>query len=105
MQTVIGWITLIIFSIIFIVQFYVYYAARRVLNRIAQESSGREIAIEASDTVGKSARARLKWLRNNKLNLTVEIISDANRVLWADTLTYLLFGVLILLWLIASQFN
>ena len=101
MQTVIGWTALIIFSIVFIVQLYVYYRARRVLNRINEEHSDSVIANEASVVAKKSARERLKWLRNNKSVLPLDIMTDVNKVLWADILTYLLFGILILLWVIA----
>jgi hypothetical protein len=104
MQTIIGWIALIIFSIIIVVQFYLYYGVRRIFNRIIQENSDNTIIDEANDVKKKSTRARMKWLRNNKSILSGNVLSDANKILWADTLTFLLFGVLILLWATATLF-
>lgn len=101
MQNVIGWIALIIFGIILIAQFYVYYGVRRVIDDIAQKNSDDLIASEASEVKGKSARAKLKWLRSNKSSLSTETMSEVSKFLWVDTLTFLIFGLLILLWVIA----
>ena len=87
--------------VIFAAQFYVYYGVRRVLNRIIKESLDKVIVEEAVTANGKSARVRLKWLRNNKSNLSVDNQLSIKKILWMDTLSVSLFGVLVLLWVIA----
>lgn len=98
MQSIIGWIALVVFVYVLGAQFYVYYAVRRLFARIRRESAS--ASDEGSAVERLSARAKLKWLRDNRTNIPGNVLPDVRRVLLLDTLSVVLFGVLVLLWVV-----
>lgn len=105
MQSIIGWTALILFGCIFLAQIYIYCAVKRLLVNIAKNCNDEEMVVAAKEACKKNARARVKWVRANKPRFHGDFLSKANKIVWIDMLSFIVFGALVVLWLMAILLN
>lgn len=105
MSSILAWVALFVLGLILALQIVYATRVRRVFAVLEREGGNSALLSEARGISRQRGRAKLKWLRAKRTELTGDALRVTDMALQVDRACILLGGVLVILCMAAAAIN
>ncbi len=102
MSSILAWVALFVLGLILVLQIVYETRVRRVFAILEREAGNSALLSEARSVSKRGGRAKFKWLRAKRTELTGDALRVADMALQVDRACILLGGVLVILGVVAA---